>query len=134
MIRPLPRSTRTDQRFPFTTLFRSIRLGKGRPRQRQIVGALAGEELRQMHAIVGGARFFTDHAQLQINPIGQRFDELVPDHAITDDDNFPIAHRFTFYLAKWGTSPLNRALASRPTANPTTPPVVPTPPGTHHDE
>src|SRR3546814_950715 len=123
MIRPLPRSTRTDQRFPFTTLFRSIRLGKVRPRQRQIVGALAGEELRQMHAIVGGARFFTDHAQLQINPIGQRFDELVPDHAMTDDDNFPIAHRFNFYLEKWGTRTLNRALASRPTAHSTLPRV-----------
>src|SRR3546814_14996779 len=68
MIRRPPRSTRTDTRFPYTTLFRSRRtheaavapsLGEGKQRCEEIVGALPGKARK------GGARSEEHTSELQ---------------------------------------------------------------------
>ena len=56
--------------------------------QRQVVGALAAEEFRQMDAVVGGARFFAQHRDFHSrqSALMQFFKELVAHHAVADDD------------------------------------------------
>src|SRR3546814_4770730 len=58
MIRRPPRSTRTDTRFPYTTLFRSPGLGEGADEARAHVGLLgeaAADAQEAERAIVGAA-------------------------------------------------------------------------------
>lgn len=61
--------------------------------ERQIVGGLAGEEFGQVDAIVRGARFLADHRDPRRGERARRagrdaFEQLVTDHAVTDDDDF----------------------------------------------
>ncbi|MNT56576.1 hypothetical protein D3C72_1938850 [compost metagenome] len=65
-------------------------LEEARRHQRQVFGRLAGEELGQVHAIVGGTRFFAQYGHFQVLRAGfrQAFQELVTYHAVADDDQF----------------------------------------------
>jgi hypothetical protein len=58
--------------------------------QRQVVGGLAGEELGQMHPVVGGARLFAQHGDFGGDgcELVEFFEELVAHHAMTDNNDF----------------------------------------------
>src|SRR3546814_20032449 len=53
MIRRPPRSTRTDTRFPYTTLFRSSHVGAGNASANDNPSARAGEELTVEFTVLG---------------------------------------------------------------------------------
>ena len=57
--------------------------------QRQVLGALAGEELRQVHPVIGGARLLAQHRDFGILHTGlvEAFQKLVAHHAVADDDD-----------------------------------------------
>ncbi|MNV55151.1 hypothetical protein D3C71_1473750 [compost metagenome] len=54
-----------------------------------------GEIRRQVHAVVGDARFFTKYGDVELVFVcffQQIFDKPVADHAVTDDSKFDSAH------------------------------------------
>ena len=63
---------------------------EARRHQRQIVGRLAGEELGQVHAVVGGARLLAQHRHLRAAEagFGQGLQETMAHHAVADDNDF----------------------------------------------
>src|SRR3546814_1305149 len=77
MIRQPPRSTRTDTLFPYTTLFRSARLGRFEPDQRGIgrgIGALEFHKqvlhqrplgIRRLRITLGGASHIVADRQVR---------------------------------------------------------------------
>jgi hypothetical protein len=55
--------------------------------QRQVRRALAAEKTRELHAIVGGARFLAQHRDLEgWSRVGEPLKQALPDHTVTDDD------------------------------------------------
>ena len=53
----------------------------------QILGALAGEERGELHAVVRGARLLAQHGDVERRrPLDQGFEESLTDHAVTDHD------------------------------------------------
>src|SRR3546814_16583832 len=89
MIRLPPRSTRTDTLFPYTTLFRSSRLGRSvrrglRPAIAERDGA---DEQQKTDQDRGGLEIFTDHRERRIaaGP-GDEPREQHPEQALADDE------------------------------------------------
>src|SRR3546814_3300869 len=65
MIRRPPRSTRTDTRFPYTTLFRS---GLARHRQRRQRAAIEHRQRQQIVVVERAHRFLLDRADDAVEP------------------------------------------------------------------
>src|SRR3546814_3214401 len=70
MMRPPPRSTRTDTLFPYTTLFRSVVAHAGNRAQALVqgVGILAGQLPRLLDAEVAEV---LDHRRADVGDVGQ---------------------------------------------------------------
>ena len=65
-------------------------------RKIQILGAPAGKEARQLHAVVRGARLLAENGDVEIAAArGQLLEEAVAHHAVADDDDLH-AHQATF--------------------------------------
>src|SRR5690606_9233942 len=70
--------------------FNVVPLEEAGRHQRQRLGAFPGKVFRQVHAVIGRIGFLAqdgDAGVLQCAVL-QRFQELVADHAVTDDDDF----------------------------------------------
>ena len=56
----------------------------------QVFGRFAGEEFREVHPVIGRARFFAQHGDFSVLQarFSQAFQKLVTHHAVANDDDF----------------------------------------------
>ena len=63
--------------------------------QRQFFRSVMGEIRRQVDAVVGDTRFFTEHGNVELSGrrlIEKLFDKAMANHAVTDDSDSDFAH------------------------------------------